>query len=164
MRYKSGRMSMKRFVRLVSISVALLMWLGIAIDSGIPPAALAQSNSWTEITPAAGPGTRWAYRAVVNQSNRRMIMFAGADNFFGGQLNDTWVLSNADGIVELAVSRRKYLPGSAQLKANAFILTRSKGQKTNSGYFHFLRRFLQTGIRITGSRWRLIPSKSWSCN
>ena len=32
-----------------------------------------------------------------------------------------------------AVSRRKYWPGSAQLKANGFILTSRKGQKTNSG-------------------------------
>ena len=34
----------------------------------------------------------------------------------------------------LAVSRRKNLPGSAQLKANAFVLTSWKGQKTNSGF------------------------------
>ena len=33
----------------------------------------------------------------------------------------------------LAVSRGKYLPGTAQLKANALILTNWKGQKTNSG-------------------------------
>ena len=37
----------------------------------------------------------------------------------------------SDGMV--AVSRRKYLPGSAQLKANGFILASWKGQKTNSG-------------------------------
>ncbi len=37
----------------------------------------------------------------------------------------------------LAISRRKYLPGSAQLKANRFILTSWKGQKTNSGQMDF---------------------------
>ena len=47
----------------------------------------------------------------------------------------------------LAVSRRKNLPGSAQLKANAFILTSWKGQKTNLGYMSkmyssFLFRFI----------------------
>ena len=39
----------------------------------------------------------------------------------------------------LAVSRRKILPGSAQLKVNGFILTSWKGQKTNSGSTAFGR-------------------------
>ena len=50
----------------------------------------------------------------------------------GSPGDEFWGLGKS-GWKPLAVSRRKYLPGSAQLKANGFILTSWKGQKTNSG-------------------------------
>ena len=70
----------------------------------------------------------------------------------------------------LAVSRRTYLPGSAQLKANGFILTSWKGQKTNSGGNH--NRYLSPAkdvherldkVQIAGLEDLCSATAGWHC-
>jgi hypothetical protein len=61
----------------------------------------AGAQTWTELFPAGGPpNARGVHTAVFNLTNNRMIVFGG---FQGGnccsELNDVWVLSNADGLV-----------------------------------------------------------------
>lgn len=60
----------------------------------------AGAQTWTELFPAGGPpNARNVHSMVVNLTNNRMIVFGG---FQGGscctELNDVWVLSNADGL------------------------------------------------------------------
>ena len=58
--------------------------------------------AWTQLSPAGTPPTaRYSHTAVYNAANNRMIVFGG---YNGGFLNDTWVLSNASGIVNVPVT------------------------------------------------------------
>jgi Galactose oxidase, central domain/Abnormal spindle-like microcephaly-assoc'd, ASPM-SPD-2-Hydin/Thrombospondin type 3 repeat len=57
--------------------------------------------TWTRLTPAgSSPNPRAGSAAVFDPTTNRMILFAGDPNggFCFGAVNDTWVLSNADGL------------------------------------------------------------------
>jgi hypothetical protein len=57
--------------------------------SSVPPA-------WAQLTPnGAAPSARYGQSAVVDPASHRMIVFGG--NTFSALLNDTWILTNADG-------------------------------------------------------------------
>ncbi len=59
--------------------------------------ARAGSPGWVQLTPAGGPPTeRSDQAAVYDAANNRMTIFGGFD-CTAGNLNDAWVLSNADG-------------------------------------------------------------------
>jgi hypothetical protein len=52
--------------------------------------------AWTQLSTATSPPARYAHTAVYDAANNRMTVF-GAYNF-GSELNDVWVLSNANGV------------------------------------------------------------------
>lgn len=57
--------------------------------------------TWTQLTPASSsPSPRAGSAAVFDPTTNRMILFAGDPNggFCFGAVNDTWVLTNADGL------------------------------------------------------------------
>ncbi len=72
---------------------------GILAVAMTAPPALAQG--WQEVTPAGGPPpARIGGVMVYNPFTNRMIVFGGCNNAscaVGIELNDVWVLSNADG-------------------------------------------------------------------
>ena len=72
---------------------------GILAVAMTAPPALAQG--WQEVTPAGGPPpARIAGLMVYNPFTNRMIVFGGCNNAscaVGIEVNDVWVLSNADG-------------------------------------------------------------------
>ncbi len=76
------------------LGAGLAVALGFAITAGNQ--ALAQT--WTEITPSAGPapGGRNNHTAVYDPATNQMIVFAGA--FGVPHFNDLWSLSDANGI------------------------------------------------------------------
>jgi hypothetical protein len=57
-------------------------------------------STWTMLAPAGGPPiARWLQTGVEDQANDRMIIFGGTNTLgSSGQMNDVWVLANADGI------------------------------------------------------------------
>jgi hypothetical protein len=52
---------------------------------------LSATPSWTEITPATGPGWRGLSQAVYDEGHQRMIVFGGDDGTFAN--NSVWALS-----------------------------------------------------------------------
>ncbi len=79
----------------------VLFLASLVIAVGGPAAA----QTWTELAPSGGPPPGRIWPTVVhNQDNNRMVVFGGSNAtqiFFVppsvALLNDTWVLSNADG-------------------------------------------------------------------
>jgi hypothetical protein len=58
---------------------------------------LGGTPAWTQLNvPANGPSTRAAFTAVYNPAGNRMIVFGGGGS--GVDLNDLWVLTNANGL------------------------------------------------------------------
>jgi hypothetical protein len=58
------------------------------------------SSVWTQLSPTGGPPSARGFQAATyDAANNRMIVFAGDPNigFCGATVNDTWVLTNADG-------------------------------------------------------------------
>jgi Bacterial Ig-like domain (group 3)/Galactose oxidase, central domain len=55
--------------------------------------------AWIKLNPSGGPSARMLHQAVYDSANNRMIVQGGYVNpgNCGGVVNDTWVLSNADG-------------------------------------------------------------------
>ncbi len=56
---------------------------------------------WQMLSPATSPSTRYALAADHDEANNLMIIFGGGGgdiSFVPTMLNDTWVLSNADGL------------------------------------------------------------------
>jgi Kelch motif len=52
--------------------------------------------SWTQLAPAGGPPeARYGHSAAMDSASHRMIVFGG--NSWTSALNDTWILTNADG-------------------------------------------------------------------
>jgi hypothetical protein len=52
--------------------------------------------SWSQLSPnGTAPLARYGHSAAMDSANHRMIMFGGNSNTM--QLNDTWILTNADG-------------------------------------------------------------------
>jgi hypothetical protein len=62
--------------------------------------------AWTQLSPSGTlPPTRYGHTAVYNASNDRMVIFGGQNCTSGCvNLNDTWVLSNASGVLDIPVS------------------------------------------------------------
>ncbi len=59
---------------------------------------LGGTPGWIQLTPSGtAPSARSEQNAVYDQANNRMIVFGGISNG-GNRLNDTWVLSNANGL------------------------------------------------------------------
>ena len=61
------------------------------------------AQSWAELAPTGGPpSARNTHSAVYDVTTKRMIVFGGINVngcvFSGGELNDTYVLENADGL------------------------------------------------------------------
>jgi hypothetical protein len=55
--------------------------------------------AWTQLLPSGGPpAARGLHSAVYDPANNRMIIFAGSSDACGGSLNDTWILTNANGL------------------------------------------------------------------
>ena len=61
---------------------------------------LGGTPTWTQLAPAAGPARRTYSSAVFDAANNRMTIFGGnlAEGHCGVEANDTWVLSNANGL------------------------------------------------------------------
>jgi hypothetical protein len=58
---------------------------------------LGGTPAWTQLSPTgSAPTTRYAYTAVYDAVNNRMTIFGGISG--GTNLNDVWVLSNANGL------------------------------------------------------------------
>src|SRR5215469_4317525 len=58
----------------------------------------AQGGAWSDLSLSFFPPARSNHSAVYDQTNNRMIVFGGcADIYCGIPLNDTWVLTNANG-------------------------------------------------------------------
>jgi hypothetical protein len=60
-------------------------------------------SAWTQLNPNpdptyGSPTARQNHSAVYDSANNRMIIFGGNDNDFNSDLNDVWVLSNANGV------------------------------------------------------------------
>ncbi len=56
------------------------------------------AQDWTQLFPTGGPPTnRQVHTAVLNAASDRMVVFGGQPGGCCSQLNDTWVLSSADG-------------------------------------------------------------------
>ncbi len=49
-----------------------------------------QAETWTDVSPATGPGERCLHAACYDALRHRMIMYAGQNNF--GPLDDVWAL------------------------------------------------------------------------
>lgn len=63
-----------------------------ATEVGTPP-------SWIQLAATgSSPTTRGGHTAVYDNTNNRMIIFGGSSNYGVTLLNDTWVLSNANGL------------------------------------------------------------------
>jgi Galactose oxidase, central domain len=58
---------------------------------------LGGTPTWTQLSTAGVPPARVGHSAVYDVTNNRMIIFGGYD-CCGNPLNDTWVLSNANGL------------------------------------------------------------------
>ena len=53
--------------------------------------------SWNQLSPSGVPPVaRYGHSAAIDPASHRMIVFGG--NSFTGALNDTWILTNADGL------------------------------------------------------------------
>src|SRR6266496_710591 len=52
--------------------------------------------TWIHLTPSGGPAPRMRHNAVYDSTTNSLIVFGGSD-CAGGDLNDVWVLSNANG-------------------------------------------------------------------
>jgi uncharacterized repeat protein (TIGR01451 family) len=58
---------------------------------------LGGTPGWTQLSPSGGgPGARTAHFAAYDAAHNRMILFGGGT--LSGVTNDTWILSNANGI------------------------------------------------------------------
>ena len=57
---------------------------------------LGGTPTWTQMSPATSPSARFYHTSVYNVANHRMIVFAGNDGSV--DLNDVWVLANANGV------------------------------------------------------------------
>jgi len=73
-------------------------------DINVLSPANGTSPTWTTLAPSGGPpGIREGHTAVYDQTNNRMIIFAGVDNistccpYDTTNYDDVWVLSNANG-------------------------------------------------------------------
>ncbi len=71
-------------------------WLcAIAFFISLVCAGQAVAQAWTQLAPTGGPPVaRNNHAAAFNPASNRMIVFGGYTSLF---VNDTWVLSNADG-------------------------------------------------------------------
>ncbi len=71
----------------------------VLVESNANGSAGLQAGVWSELNPAVVPPARIFHSAVYDQANNRMIVFGGcADLNCDIPLNDTWVLSNANGL------------------------------------------------------------------
>lgn len=65
-------------------------------------AGQAAAQTWQQLFPAVPPAARIFHSAVYNTAANQMIVFGGVNStgciFAGGELNDVWVLGNADGL------------------------------------------------------------------
>jgi hypothetical protein len=60
---------------------------------------LGGASAWTQLTiTGSSPTTRWGHTAIYDNTNNRMIIFGGYNSNGSIYLNDTWVLSNANGL------------------------------------------------------------------
>jgi hypothetical protein len=60
---------------------------------------LGGTPGWIQLSPAGGPGPRTLHSATYDPVNNRMILFGGqGGNPYALVTNDTWVLSNANGL------------------------------------------------------------------
>jgi hypothetical protein len=58
--------------------------------------------AWTQLSPTGTPpSARYTHTAVYNAANNRMVVFAGNDS--SNDLNDTWVLTSASGVIDIPV-------------------------------------------------------------
>lgn len=62
---------------------------------------LGGTPTWTELTASGSPGTRYGSSAVYDTTDNVMILFGGGNG--SGSFNDTWVLSNANGLGSTSV-------------------------------------------------------------
>jgi hypothetical protein len=70
----------------------------VMLESNANGSAGMEAGTWTEPSLSTFPPARVFHSAVYDQTNNRMIAFGGcADYLCGIPLNDTWVLSNANG-------------------------------------------------------------------
>ena len=75
-------------------------------------------SAWSRIIPTGAlPIAREGHRAVYDQASNRMVIFGGWTGF---QLNDTWVLTNANGVVGPQISVDQMLPNHG---GNAGVVT-----------------------------------------
>ncbi|MGR3178255.1 MAG: Kelch repeat-containing protein [Candidatus Anammoxibacter sp.] len=59
---------------------------------------LGGTSNWMQLNPTPAGPKRGAQSLVLNVGTNRMIMFGGNNNFTGLAFNDTWVLTDANGI------------------------------------------------------------------
>jgi hypothetical protein len=87
---------------------------------------LGGTPNWTQLFPSGGPpSARDAHTAVYNPPTNRMVTFAGR-SCAGGcfALNDVWVLTDANGIVEITVAidiKPGSFPNSINLKSKGVV-------------------------------------------
>src|SRR5271157_3722370 len=55
-------------------------------------------TGWVQKSPAHNPGQRVAHVMVYDSARGEIVMFGGASNTMGSQLNDTWVWNGTDWI------------------------------------------------------------------
>jgi hypothetical protein len=73
----------------------------VVISTLVAGAPMLVAQTWTQLTPSGGPPTVRQFGAtVVGDGNGNLIVFGGAYSGCGGRcnLNDTWVLANANGL------------------------------------------------------------------
>ncbi len=84
---------------------------------------LGGTPAWTQLAPAGGPPlSRQGHMTVYDPASNRMTVFGGGTG--NGNLNDVWVLSNANGLLPNAVpSITSLSPSTINAGAAAFTLT-----------------------------------------
>lgn len=75
---------------------------GTSSAAGTATVDVVPATSWAALSPGTpAPSARYSHRAAMDTANNRMIMFSGGDGNVAVTPtlhNDTWVLSNADGV------------------------------------------------------------------
>jgi hypothetical protein len=79
------------FYKRITISIIFLLFLSLT--------SFIHAQSWSELFPIGSiTTTRIAYTAVYDNTNNRMMVFGGTIDGGDIQLNDVWILSNANGL------------------------------------------------------------------
>ena len=85
----------------VLLTFSLFLLVTVLLIGSATTVTAQTAPTWTELIPTGGPPAARGFHgttAVSDPLNNRMIIFGGMSTSFGSTLNDTWVLTNANGL------------------------------------------------------------------